>query len=106
MCAVKCFCHELSLAMRSAKRLKNIFNNTAKLKLILFEKISGGKNRLILSLKRMIPYSFRRYDEEKKTMEDDYPRNMKNWRGVPTPLDAVITWKDGTCNCDNRQFKT
>jgi hypothetical protein len=28
-------------------------------------------------------------------MEDDYPRHMKNWRGVPTPLDAVITWKDG-----------
>ena len=28
-------------------------------------------------------------------MEDDYPRTMKNWRGVPTPLKAAITWKDG-----------
>jgi hypothetical protein len=36
-----------------------------------------------------------RYDETQKRMEDDYPRNMKNWRGVPAPLDAVITWKDG-----------
>ena len=36
-----------------------------------------------------------RYDEERKSMEDDYPRTMKNWRGVPTPLKAAITWKDG-----------
>jgi hypothetical protein len=44
---------------------------------------------------RRIFFLCARYDETQKRMEDDYPRNMKNWRGVPVPLDAVITWKDG-----------
>ena len=29
-------------------------------------------------------------------MEAGYPKNMRNWRGVPSYIDGVITWKDGT----------
>ena len=28
-------------------------------------------------------------------MDEGYPQDMRNWRGVPTHIDGAITWKDG-----------
>lgn len=36
-----------------------------------------------------------RYDERRRSLEAGYPRNIKNWRGVPGALDGVLTWRDG-----------
>ena len=36
-----------------------------------------------------------RYDDKLARMDEDYPRDMSNWRGVPTDLDGAITWKNG-----------
>ncbi|XP_050305014.1 matrix metalloproteinase-14-like isoform X2 [Anthonomus grandis grandis] len=38
---------------------------------------------------------FWRYDEETKKMDDDYPKHIERWRGVPGNLNAAITWTDG-----------
>ena len=39
---------------------------------------------------------FRRYDEQRKQIEAGYPKNMRNWRGVPSHIDGALTWKDGS----------
>jgi len=36
-----------------------------------------------------------RYDEREAVMEEDYPKNIRNWRGVPSHIDGAITWRDG-----------
>ncbi|XP_075220209.1 stromelysin-2-like [Lycorma delicatula] len=36
-----------------------------------------------------------RYDEFNKSMDENYPRSMGNFRNIPTDLDAAMTWKDG-----------
>lgn len=38
---------------------------------------------------------FWRFNETSKTMDSGYPRDMSKWRGVPSYLDAAVTWKDG-----------
>ncbi|KRT81077.1 hypothetical protein AMK59_5486, partial [Oryctes borbonicus] len=38
---------------------------------------------------------FWRYNETSKTMDPGYPMDMSRWRGVPSHLDAAVTWKDG-----------
>ncbi|GJQ71260.1 hypothetical protein Trydic_g10999 [Trypoxylus dichotomus] len=38
---------------------------------------------------------FWRYNETSKAMDPGYPMDMSRWRGVPSYLDAAITWKDG-----------
>lgn len=38
---------------------------------------------------------FWRYNETSQTMDPGYPQHMQAWRGVPSYLDAAITWKDG-----------
>jgi len=35
-----------------------------------------------------------RYDDYYKTPDEGYPRNIRNWRGVPASIDGVITWTD------------
>ena len=37
-----------------------------------------------------------RYDEGRGAIEAGYPRDMRNWRGVPLHIDGAITWRDGT----------
>ncbi|XP_056648592.1 matrix metalloproteinase-25-like [Diorhabda sublineata] len=37
---------------------------------------------------------FWRYNETSHTMDPGYPQHMRAWRGVPSHLDAAITWKD------------
>ena len=39
-------------------------------------------------------YPFR-YDDTYKMPDPGYPRNIRNWRGVPAYIDGVITWRDG-----------
>jgi len=36
-----------------------------------------------------------RYDEYYRRLDSGYPRHIRNWRGVPSDIDAVITWTDG-----------
>ena len=36
-----------------------------------------------------------RYDEEVQGIEEGYPQDMRNWRGVPSHIDGAITWNDG-----------
>ena len=36
-----------------------------------------------------------RYDEGRGGVEAGYPRDMRNWRGVPPHIDGAITWRDG-----------
>ena len=36
-----------------------------------------------------------RYDEGRGGIEAGYPRDMRNWRGVPPHIDGAITWRDG-----------
>lgn len=36
-----------------------------------------------------------RYDEHENSVELDYPRNIRMWRGVPRDLDAAFQWTDG-----------
>lgn len=38
---------------------------------------------------------FWRYNEHTKRMDPGYPKHMERWRGIPTDIDAVTTWKDG-----------
>ena len=37
-----------------------------------------------------------RYDDLYKQPDPGYPRDIRNWRGVPSNIDGVITWTDGT----------
>ena len=37
-----------------------------------------------------------RYDEGRGGIEAGYPKDMRNWRGVPPHIDGAITWRDGT----------
>ena len=36
-----------------------------------------------------------RYDEEVQRIEEGYPKDMRNWRGVPSHIDGAITWNNG-----------
>ena len=36
-----------------------------------------------------------RYDEYYRRLDSGYPRHIRNWRGVPSDIDGVITWTDG-----------
>ena len=36
-----------------------------------------------------------RYDEYCRRLDSGYPRHIRNWRGVPSDIDGVITWTDG-----------
>lgn len=38
---------------------------------------------------------FWRYDEENKKLDENYPKSMERWRGIPTNLDAALTWANG-----------
>uniref|UniRef100_A0A6P7F8V5 Matrix metalloproteinase-25-like n=1 Tax=Diabrotica virgifera virgifera TaxID=50390 RepID=A0A6P7F8V5_DIAVI len=38
---------------------------------------------------------FWRYNETSREIDPGYPQHMHRWRGVPSYLDAAITWKDG-----------
>ncbi|KAI4461525.1 matrix metalloproteinase [Holotrichia oblita] len=38
---------------------------------------------------------FWRFNETSKTIDPGYPMDMSRWRGVPSHLDAAITWTDG-----------
>ena len=51
-----------------------------------------------------------RYDEGRGGIEDGYPRDMRNWRGVPPHIDGAITWRDGRifhiiCNISYTSFQ-
>jgi hypothetical protein len=48
----------------------------------------------ILDLQNTI-LSMYRYDEQRRQIEEGYPKDMRNWRGVPTHIDGALTWKDG-----------
>ena len=53
---------------------------------------------VILSL-RFLPkiiFFIYRYDEQRREIEEGYPKDMRNWRGVPSHIDGVVTWRDGT----------
>ena len=39
-----------------------------------------------------------RYDEYYRRLDSGYPRHIRNWRGVPSDIDGVITWTDGSIN--------
>jgi hypothetical protein len=36
-----------------------------------------------------------RYNETTRKMDPGYPHNIDRWRGVPSDLDAAMTWTDG-----------
>ncbi|KAG8195098.1 hypothetical protein JTE90_013576 [Oedothorax gibbosus] len=36
-----------------------------------------------------------KFDELEGRVELDYPRNINNWRGLPTDIDAAFQWTDG-----------
>ena len=36
-----------------------------------------------------------RYDDTNQAADQGYPRNIRNWRGVPVDIDGVMTWTDG-----------
>jgi hypothetical protein len=36
-----------------------------------------------------------RYNETTRQMDPGYPHNISRWRGVPSDLDAAMTWTDG-----------
>ena len=36
-----------------------------------------------------------RYDDTNQAADPGYPRNIRNWRGVPADIDGVMTWTDG-----------
>ena len=40
-------------------------------------------------------FPLNRYDERRGGIEAGYPRDMRNWRGVPPHIDGAITWRDG-----------
>ncbi|GFG29462.1 hypothetical protein Cfor_02853 [Coptotermes formosanus] len=37
-----------------------------------------------------------RYNETTRKMDPGYPHNIDRWRGVPSDLDAAMTWTDGS----------
>ena len=67
----------------------------------------GGKTRKLISLPEIniggdkrtvaVPVSLLcpRYDENYRMPDPGYPRNIRNWRGVPSAIDGVMTWTDG-----------
>lgn len=36
-----------------------------------------------------------RFNESTHTMDPEYPKSMKQFRGVPENLDSAMTWSDG-----------
>ncbi|XP_064459768.1 matrix metalloproteinase-2-like isoform X2 [Ornithodoros turicata] len=36
-----------------------------------------------------------RYDEQENSVEPDYPRHIRMWKGVPRDIDAAFQWTDG-----------
>lgn len=47
---------------------------------------------------------FWRYDEETKTMDEGYPLGMERWNGVPSQLDAAVSWRGETYFFRGEQF--
>ena len=39
--------------------------------------------------------SYWRYNETSKEMDKGYPQSMNSWRGIPSPIDSVLRYKDG-----------
>lgn len=38
---------------------------------------------------------FWRFNETTRRLDEDYPKNISRWRGIPVGIDAAITWTDG-----------
>ena len=36
-----------------------------------------------------------RYDKTRNEIDDDYPRDITVWEGIPEKIDAVFQWKNG-----------
>ena len=43
----------------------------------------------------LYPELYPRYDENYRMPDPGYPRNIRNWRGVPSSIAGVMTWTDG-----------
>ena len=56
------------------------------------------KSRYHLLLSRPLYLSqnyYWRYDDISNEMDPGYPKDISRWRGVPTNIDAAMTWTDG-----------
>ena len=56
------------------------------------------KSRYHLLLSRPLYLSqnyYWRYDDISNEMDPGYPKDISRWRGVPTNIDAAMTWTNG-----------